>query len=123
LLLAALSSCVDLSEKQLVGPYYVAQDPVGSSKTLFYYAPSEGPRFDRIYNVCKAGYTPAFIFAESKNGFYFIKRAQDRPSDLGDPEVQKAISQPLTQAGFKAFLDSIGAAGFAFQYSAICSSR
>jgi len=118
LLSAALSACIDLSERQIVGPYYIAQDPEGSYKTL-YYRLSDGLDAERVRNVYKVGYTADFIFVESKSGTYYINRTQDRPTDVGDPAVQQAIRGPLTPNDFRSFLDSIGEASFTFQYSAI----
>lgn len=118
LLLLILSSCVDLSEQQFIGPYYVADDPAASYETL-YYRSGNGLDFERIRHVRRAGYTRDFIFVEAATGYYWIKRAQDPASDIGDPAVRKAISQPLTRQAFRAVLDSVGLPDFAFQYSAI----
>ncbi|OUJ75432.1 hypothetical protein BXP70_05305 [Hymenobacter crusticola] len=110
-----LSACIDLDlhERHLVGPYYLAQDPVGSYETLFYRL-SGGLDAERVSNVYKAGYTEKFVFVEAKAGFYCINRRQDRPADLGDLAVQQSMSGPLNHSTFTTFLRRIGEASFSF---------
>ncbi|MBC6696772.1 hypothetical protein [Hymenobacter sp. BT190] len=107
------TSCISLSEEELNGPYYVDQDPAASYKTL-YYRCMNGSDYERVRNVQKVGYTADYIFVSSTNGLYYIIRAQDQPSDIGNPSVQKAIHGPLTQFQFKVALDSLNFAGFTF---------
>ncbi|WP_345117816.1 hypothetical protein [Hymenobacter algoricola] len=117
-LLTLLTSCAGLSEKEISSPYYVAQDPAASYKTLYYHCP-KGLGCERIRNVQRVGDTADYIFIESISGFYYIIRAQDQPSDSGNPAVQKAIHGPLTQSNLRAVMASLDVADFTFQYSAI----
>ena len=112
------TSCRNSGEKQIVGPYYIATDPAGPYKTLYYSLPS-GLMAERIQNVDMVGYTADFVFVKSADKFYCINRTQDRAADSGDSVVQKAISQPLTATAFAVVLDSLGLVDFTFQYAAI----
>lgn len=112
-----LPACADLSRSQISGPYYVAQDPAAPYMTL-YYSGAASLDFERIRNVAKVGYTANFIFVESEGRFYYINRLLDQPTDLGNPKLNKALSQPLTPAAFRSVLDSLEIKSFTFQYSA-----
>ncbi|RYU79716.1 hypothetical protein [Hymenobacter persicinus] len=118
LLLMLCTSCISLGETALGGPYYVAQDPAASYKTLYYRGP-DGLDFERVPNVRRAGYTAEFIFVESAQGFYLLDRALDQPTDSSDPTVQKALLGPLPAAEFKALLSRLRIPDFAFHYSAL----
>ncbi|MFD1469226.1 hypothetical protein ACFQ48_13410 [Hymenobacter caeli] len=117
-----LTSCLDMSEQQIVGPYLVADDPAGYDKTLYYFI-SEGPDTsrgidaERIHGVSKVGYTADFIFAKRDDGFYqYIIRAQDFASDIGDPAVRSAMSTPLSEKQFQRVLDSLAIPAVEFQW-------
>lgn len=87
--------------------------------TLYYAdSPSHDGGFERIRNVQRAGYTAEYIVVQTGSNYYFITRAKDAPSDLNEPAVLRAISPPMTEAGFKDFLRSRGLQNFRFQYSA-----
>ncbi|HEX8425186.1 hypothetical protein [Hymenobacter sp.] len=107
-----------MSEQKITGPYYVSSDPAAPYKTLYYELP-EAVMVERITNVERVGYTNDFIFAESEGNFYYIIRAKDIPSYLGDPRVEAAISRPLSEVQFLNVLDSLRLKNFSFQYSAI----
>ena len=111
--LLLLASCLDLSERQIVGPYFVAADPAGPYETLYYALPN-GLLAERIRNVEQVGYSADFLFIKSADQFYYLNRAQDRPTDIGDPAVQRAISKPLTAGAFRRALDSLGVKDFRF---------
>ncbi len=112
-----VSSCFDLYERNkiIIEPYYVATDPESDCKTL-YYKTKDNLCFERIRCVEKAGYVNDFIIIKTSDKFQYFKISNDKPSDLGDSEVQKNISRQLNKVEFQNFLDSLKITDFKFIY-------
>lgn len=102
-------------ETAIYGPYYVADDPATSYKTL-YYRHQDGLDLDRFYNVSQVGYSAGHIFLKSGNRFYWFTVANDPGTDLGDPATKRMFSKPLTQAEFNQVLDTLGVKELGFQF-------
>ena len=120
LLLASLSSCVGIGdlftqETEIYGPYYVADDPAASYKTLFRRY-KEGLDLYRFENVSQVGYSAGHIFIKSENRFYYFDVAADPGTDLGDPATKRMFSRPLTQAEFNRLLGTLGIKKLDFQF-------
>jgi hypothetical protein len=118
LLLVSLPSCVaDLitEETEIYGPYYVADDPSASYKTLFY-RHKDGLDLYRFENVSQVGYSSGYVFIKSENQFYWFAVAEDPGTDLGDPATRQIFSKPLTQNGFTQALHTLGIKNLTFQF-------
>ncbi len=102
-------------ETKVYGPYYVADDPAASYKTLFYRS-QDGVDLDRFENVSQVGYGAGRIFIKSENRFYWFAVADDHGTDLGDPATKQMFSKPLTQPEFNRLLDRLGIKELAFQF-------
>ena len=72
------TSCQNLYSQvfKIVGPYFVAKDPAGDYKTLFYDL-GNGNSIERVRNVKRVGHTRNFIIIEEQNGYYIINRKKD----------------------------------------------
>ena len=113
-----LSSCfMDLNQRrqEIYGPYYIANDPSSDCKTLVYEI-NNILDAERINCVEKAGQINDYIIVETGGKFQYLKISEDKPSDLGDPEVKNNISRPLNKAEFQKFLDSLKIKKFEFSY-------
>ncbi|MGI4762648.1 MAG: hypothetical protein ACRYF0_18200 [Janthinobacterium lividum] len=120
LLVVSLSSCVGFGdiftqETEIYGPYYVADDPAASYKTLFRRY-EEGLDLYRFENVSQVGYSAGHIFIKSKNRFYYFAVASDPGTDLGDPATKQMFSKPLTQTEFNRVLNTLGIKELDFQF-------
>lgn len=120
LLFISLSSCVGFGdlfnqETEIYGPYYVADDPAASYKTLFYRY-KDGLDLYRFENVSQVAYNAGYIFIKSQNRFYWFAVANDPGTDLGDPATQRLFSKPLTQAEFERLLDTLSIKDLEFQF-------
>jgi len=120
LLLVSLPSCVGFGdiftqETEIYGPYYVADDPSASYKTLFYRY-KDGLDLYRFENVSQVGYSSGYIFLKSANRFYWFAVVKDHGTDLGDPATQQMFSKPLTQAEFDRVLGMLGIRELDFQF-------
>jgi hypothetical protein len=102
-------------ETEIYGPYYVADDPAASYKTLFYRY-QDGVDLDRFENVSQVGYSAGRIFLKSENRFYWFAVADDPGTHLGDPATRRMFSKPLTQAEFNRVLDTLGIKELDFQF-------
>lgn len=102
-------------ETKIYGPYYVADDPAASYKTLFYRY-TDGLDLYRFENVSAVGYNSGYIFIKSANKFYWFAVAKDPGTDLGDPSTQRMFSKPLTQAEFDRVLGALGITELDFQF-------
>lgn len=120
LLLISLTSCIGIGdifvrETEIYGPYYVADDPAASYKTLFY-RHKDGADLDRFENVSQVRYSSGYIFIKSKNRFYWFAVANDPGTDLGDPATKQMFSKPLTQTDFNRILPALGIKELNFQF-------
>jgi hypothetical protein len=100
---------------EIYGPYYVADDPAASYKTLFYRY-QDGVDLDRFENVSQVGYSAGRIFLKSENRFYWFAVADDPGTHLGDPATRRMFGKPLTQAEFNRVLDTLGIKELDFQF-------
>ena len=119
-LLISLPACVGFGdvftrETEIYGPYYVADDPAASYKTLFCRY-QEGLDLYRFENVSRVGYSAGRIFLKSKDRFYWFAVANDPGTDLGDPVTKQMFSKPLTQAEFDRLLGTLGIKELVFQF-------
>ena len=117
ILLISLPSCIaDLltRETEIYGPYYVADDPSASYKTLFYR--DKDVDLYRFENVSRVGYSSGYIFIKSENRYYWFAVADDPKTDLGDPATEQMLSAPLTQTEFTQVLHRLGINELTFQF-------
>jgi hypothetical protein len=112
-ILLFVTSCVDLYTKEykIIGPYYVAKDPVASYKSL-YYDLGNGCAIERIRDVKRVGHTKNHIIVEIQEGFYFINRDKDSKY-LEGRDVRGELKN---HDYFLKWLDSLKISDFQFDY-------